>query len=334
MSERNPFTVLGFSPDIFRGLDNDGIQNVIRHHVKVLSSLHHPDRGGGAARFKEIRDAAERLEEEFEFEFWKKQFLRSRKDILKEVETERRASKVDLGDVSDSLFRIWQAFAEGQQVVRWEALVGPLGERWYKNRIARFSVFDPPPLSMIVMDQIPGFLKLMEDAREKRRNTFFSDVGSTELCILNDGSCVVRNLERVSFDPKDVMPTVRHEWIELRSSTPNSSYYWRPVGDYSELPGRLIGSVPRKFLTGRPYPGEGPPPVAGLLNASGASGEADIEKVRSGFSPTDFAPYLKFITPQIIDGNYLIVTTRPPDVRYLPYGYARMILLSEDEHAK
>jgi hypothetical protein len=61
MAEANLFSILGLSSEAIRGLDDEGIQTLLKYYARALSAVHHPDVGGEEARMTRINSALDRL---------------------------------------------------------------------------------------------------------------------------------------------------------------------------------------------------------------------------------------------------------------------------------
>ncbi|MCX6800300.1 MAG: hypothetical protein NT091_04105 [Candidatus Falkowbacteria bacterium] len=76
MLERNPFVVLGLSPEAIRGLKSIQIQAIVKNLIRGLRFAHHPDRGGSNEKMQELNRAVEQLEDARKFMELKELFLK------------------------------------------------------------------------------------------------------------------------------------------------------------------------------------------------------------------------------------------------------------------
>lgn len=330
MAERNPFTVLGFAPSAFEDLSVEDIRSLVNAQYRALVGLHHPDRRGGRLdRFKEVQEAFDRLKEDFEFDFWKKMFLRKRKDQLVELDKAHHKARVDVKALQEGLTKLWIAFCRKREIFQSAGFETAHPEL---RGLGGFSVFDPPPVSTLMIDRLASLIR--ERVREERRKfsgripvtTDGVQSGCFELRILPGGLMTRQPLDKTFFDARERWrPPVRPGWIELRSSPPSKSYYWKPEGEPVVLPGILLGSIPNNILSARQEEQKNPE-GAKLIPTDISSGEYRMGK--DGYTLDVFEPYLRYVQPRVMSGQWVVVAegSNARDLRFQIIGYARKIL--------
>ncbi len=319
--EKNPFGVLGFAPAVFRGLSGENIRSLVRTQYRELTRIFHHDRGGDPKRFKEVQEANVKLVEDFEFDFWLKNFLRTKKDHLEDAHKEKKVAQ-EVGKLySRRLVDFWLAYCQGRHLLDWnstEVFHGMCSDQM--SGWAGFSIFNPPPLSCLILEvslaakrrglevQIGSLSYAMPDSRSHLRNADGSLRNfdeSFELRILPDGSMTRQNLVRVQFNAHDFWrPSVRKDWIFLNSGRPKNSYYERPNGQPFPVKGKLLGSLTRETIKNLKSI-EDSSPVAVAITADINMDE--FAATKTGYSFHEFEPYFRFLQPMIRDGSYLVL---------------------------
>ncbi len=324
MAEKNPFTTLGFVPSVFNGLTDEQILSLVKSQYRALSAIHHPDKGGKPECFKEVQDAMDKIDEDSEFQYWKNRFLRTRKDRLVELEKANHRLDTEASEVQQSLIAFWQAFCTGRALFYddWSFL---LGKSTKKKYIAGFSVFNPPPVSIIMID---SFEVLMNIVAAKKRDTWLqADPGEHfELRISPEGVMTRQLLVKVHFDPQcDPMPKVRKELIELRDAPTSRSYYWKAEGEPVALVGTLLGSLPKEYLTEKKMR-EQDRQIAGLIPTDVRA--SDFKHVNYGYTLNEFEKFLRFIQPRVVNSAFVVSAEKESDneLRYKILGCVRKIL--------
>lgn len=329
MTEKNPFTVLGFAQCAFKGLSDESIRSLVKAQFLALVTLHHPDRHGDVERFKEVQEAFDKLKEDFEFGYWKKSFLRNRKDQVAELEKAHHQTSAEVTALRSSLIEFLIARCRGKEIFQHptfglkEALVDTIG-------MGGFSIFNPPPVSAIMMDRLTELLRkqaLEERRKAKAKTSVYGEIssGCFEFCISPEGVMTRQDLVKTYFDPRENWrPKVHKEWIELRDAPPTRSYYWKPEGKPVVVQGTLIGSFPTKVLSDNRV--QENPEVAGLIPTDVTPDDYKI--LERGYSAYEFEPYLRYILPRVMSGSLVIVAEGDDErsLRFKILGYARKIL--------
>ena len=92
----NPFTVLGITAAAVRGLKDEETATLVKAMHRALSMIHHPDRGGKQAKFRELQEALEEVDwaaNPEQFRYWRQQLLRTPKQQLADLDRERSLAK-------------------------------------------------------------------------------------------------------------------------------------------------------------------------------------------------------------------------------------------------
>lgn len=323
MSEKNPFVALGFSPVLFEGLTDQEIKNLARAQYRALSLIYHPDAKGDAEKFKEISEAVSKIEDNFQFNFWKKLFLRSRKDRLDELEKKCDSLKEESQKYQENLSSLWGAFCCGRKTFEYnypEILKG----------IRSFSVFDPPDLDLIIKDEMESLLKKQAvKAQKPEKREYKNQDFPTEIFELRirKGLLTKQKLVKTNFNPEqDSMPSIRRQLIELRTTPPSRSYYWKPEGNAVVLKGtKLLGSIKKEdAMTGPLYKQL---VVKGFISSDISS--SDFSVLREGYSFSEFISQFRWLTPYIELSCLMVVVTE--ELRFKILGNVHKILLPIEE---
>ncbi len=330
MAEKNPFTVIGFAPNAFQHLSDEDIRNLVNAQYRALANLHHPDRHGNAERFKEVQSAFERLKEDFEFDFWKKMFLRKRKDQLVELEKAHRKTCAEVAELHQGLVDFWVAYCRGTETFQRPAFLTEVSDA-DSMEMGGFSVFNPPPVSILMMDSLADLLRKQAAQERRKANAVIqapieSDPGCFEFCISSTGVMTRQDLVKTYFDAREKWrPPVRQAWIELRPSNPSKSYYWKPAGSPTTVSGCLIGSFPTKILSENQVRKN--PEIAGLIPTEVTYD--DFKLLEHVYDLNEFEPYLRYIRPRLMSGHLVVTadnTNKRNGFRFKILGYARTIL--------
>lgn len=325
MSEKNPFTVLGFAPTAFQGLSDQDIRNLVKGQYRLLATIHHPDRRGNSERFKDVQEAFNKLEEDFEFDFWKNSFLRKRKDHVAELEKELRQTTAKADELHRSLVDFWLAYCRGTLIFECSPLVRHI------MKMEGFSIFNPPAVSLIMTDRLAELLN--KQAAEERYKAGVKlkiwDEESNSTCFelrISPGEIMTKQkLVKTYFDPREEWrPTVRRELIELRDRPFNRSYYWKPEGEPVAVTGALIGSFPSRVFSD--YRIQQAQKIKGFIQ-SGVKPE-DYKILERGYSLDEFEPYLRFIRSRVMNSSLVVVVegNEEHNLRFKILGYVRKIL--------
>lgn len=73
---KNPFEILGLSPSAMRGIRNEQIRIILKHQLRGLQAVHHPDMGGRPERMADVNKAMEELKDPVMFDIFKKKYLK------------------------------------------------------------------------------------------------------------------------------------------------------------------------------------------------------------------------------------------------------------------
>lgn len=322
MAEINPFTVLGFAQRAFQGLSNKQIRSLVKSQYLAMAAIHHPDAGGKAKRFQEIQLAFAQLKEDADFDFWKKSFLRKHKDQLAELEKRNARVTVEVSAIRRALVEFWLAHCRCTKVVHGKA------------EIDGFSIFNPPPVSIIMLDRLKELLKKQADQERIKAGvklTIYPSPGCFELQISASGTMVRQELVKTHFDHrKKWRPAVRQEWIELRDlPSSKNSYYWKPKGKPVPVPGVLIGSISTSALADIQVQQNSD--IKGFISTEVQY--EDYQILERGYSADEFEPYLHYVRPYARSQHLLVIAegTEESNVRFKILGYARKILALKQE---
>ncbi len=333
MSEKNPFTVLGFAPNVFKDMGDEDIRSLVKSQYRALAMIHHTDRGGKEERFKEVQGAFDKLKEDFEFDFWKKMFFRNRKDQLAELQKEAREGVSEATQLQQSIADFWIAFCQGRQIIPYatNSLMGESANDWmdYKS----FSAFCPPAIALLVADSfdVSAKTQAIADGREKNPTRSWFPIVTREcleLRISPEGVLTRQDLVKTQFNPEnEAMPMVRSEFICLNAVRPALSYYWRPDGKPQVLPGKLLGSLGKQCLSDKQM--EKDFPKIGGLVTQGMS-DKNFKRVQHGFAFHEFEKFLRFIVPVVEKYELLVYVEGHSDLRFKILGQVIRIFDPKD----
>ena len=334
MASTNPFTVLGFVQSAFTGMSDIHIRKLVKSQYLALASIHHPDIGGKVEKFKAVQEAHGQLEEDHEFDFHKKMFMRRRKDHISELAKENRQMTVESQSLHRGLVDFWLAYCRGQNILQNHSLVtGELARSMMG--LEGFSIFDPPPISVIMTDRLKDAMQRRQvnvrrreiNVHAKNFNSFDSDC--FDFRISPDGVMTRQVLVKTYFDGREKWrPPVRKELVELSAYKPSKSYYWKAEGEREVIPGTLIGSFPTKVVSDNKA---GQNSEATPLIPTTVSYE-DYKILERGYSLDEFSPYLQFVRPYVTSSHLVIFAEGDDEkIRFKIIGYARKILLDSEE---
>lgn len=324
MTEKNPFTILGFVASVFKDLSDQNIRDLVKSQHRALVIIHHPDKGGNPERFKEIQDAFDRLKEDFEFDLCKKIFLRSRKDNIAELEKTARNATKQAMELQKSLIDFWIAFCQGGQLFYHKSLIA-LGQNFkILGDYEGFSVFYPPPMSVIVSDKFETHVRDVALGEQQKYLPWDLPKNDFELRISKEGILTRQSLIKITFDPQcDQLPRIRKELISINISSPSRSFYWKTEGESVALNGKLLGWLPKKCLSDR-LMRDDYPQIGGLVPTH--STEINYQRVHHGFALHEFENYFRFIEPMVKNHNLVVYVECNPDLRFKILGQVRKIL--------
>ena len=317
-AKRNPFSVLGFNQEVLKGLTEEQTTALIKSQHRILSQIHHPDRAGDAEKFKEIQEAYDTLSEDFERDFWIRLFMQSRKDQLAELKKLHAHADKEARGASHALLEFWEAYCKGTHTEQQALTMGVKIEDL--SDFEKVSIFKPPPVSILMQDRGEQLLTARAANNAGSRTPFFT-VDSFELRITESGSIYKQNHEKTHFDPRQGMPKVRKELIQLRGAPVTRSYYWKDVGEPELLDIVLIGSIDRAALDW--YKMKDEHGIAGLIPTDVKA--RDFEKMDWGLKSEEFAPYLRFVSPMMQLYHYTIGAKLNP-LRFVILGYVWKIM--------
>lgn len=207
----NPFSDLGFNPQIFKGLKPDQVAVLVKAQYRALSMIHHPDRGGKEKKFHKISNAARQLDyenEPDEFNYWLKKYLKLRKDRLVDLEEELRQKEREVDLLRDRIVDFWSA------------MVGVPHEKLVH------SIFHLRGVRMLISDVLKSrrlFIGSKPFEKTKRYDVF-------EL-VEENGQFVRYPVikQKRNFD-KQPIPDLPKGWIYKSDKQPWLSYFWKSTG--------------------------------------------------------------------------------------------------------
>jgi len=104
-SIKNPFEVLGFNPEIIRGLSTEDVLKLIKPQYRVLQSIYHPDKTKTRddKKSKEINGAYELLQNPEMFKYFKEKFLK-RSPLRKRI-SDLEKEIISTGETTDCFYK-------------------------------------------------------------------------------------------------------------------------------------------------------------------------------------------------------------------------------------
>ncbi len=110
--KKNPFAVLGLAPDALSGLSKKQIRVLIKHMARGLQSIHHPDLGGNVDIMVSVNLAMQDLENEVDFDRWKKAYIKvtAKNEQIKDLELQLKTARDLLLDKSNVVWEYLQCF--------------------------------------------------------------------------------------------------------------------------------------------------------------------------------------------------------------------------------
>ena len=114
----NPFYILGFNPDLLRGLEDEQILNLIKSQYRGLQIIYHPDRTGGSdEKSKQIGAAYSALGSIESVQKYKKEFLRKihLNQKISELEESLNEERLRRYQVVEKLAEYLQSFSDSHE---------------------------------------------------------------------------------------------------------------------------------------------------------------------------------------------------------------------------
>ena len=306
----NPFKILGFAPNAFRGIKSDhDIADIVKALYRAKSRFLHPDAPGGGdeTEFKKLANAAEQLEYDSNqglFEFWREEFLKTRKGPVAKLEEDLSQRKEQVQMLENCLLDFWQALIN----------IG-------SNSLSTLSL---KPMCLLMMDALKTELLYRFESADHWGN----NVQMFDLEIASDGSLTRFPLQKIEFDSKkQEPPKLPQDWIFISNSKGDHSYYFKRADKKEEpLEGiKLIGSVDgEKFKNFKKVdPNQGH--YAALLPFD-SEPKKNFQAISEGFSWEEFQPYIILMSPNITPDSLLVgLKITNEKVRFFILGKVRGI---------
>jgi hypothetical protein len=306
MPLKNPFKVLGFDPDILKGLSDEEISDLVKSQYKRLQLIYHPDMlKGSNEKSVELTEAYEMLDYSKDPELYKSlkdQFLKRTPQSDKIEELEDRIKKESIlravvqKDYSETILDYLRCFA-GQN----EGLtIFNLGQQ-------RFSVYDP-----IKSINRSGFTDahgiLLKDGDKKRfipKDMFY------DIIIDAEGTVYKAHGEKiVKYPQKKIIGCIDDETVKKNVSIMNiikkAKYYYTQKDEED----RLVAIK------------------AGIKKSSGAK---NIEYYDERIFQEEFAKIAYLLTPRIKEESYLFSINLGDKIFYSMEGKIRKDWTKQDK---
>lgn len=270
---KNPFAVLGITPNVLRGLTAEDALKLAKSQYRALSTTHHPDKGGKEGAFAPLARAMEELADPVKLGGALKSYLSPRRDQLAQLESELEDSDRRLRQTSE------QASALLRQVARTGHIIG---------------------CRVLVQDTMSAWLK--SEARKQNRSLGLN--GSTSLVdvstdkagyILRRAAEFTREVRLEDARPQkpDVYWLRQDIWLSK-----NASYAVSKTGKQTRL--RIVGSIPiEKDLL--EYTGYGLRALAAFDSISERT-----QSITNGYTLESFPQLVPLLMPTIDVGRTLI----------------------------
>ena len=290
----NPLKVLGFHPNAFKGIkDNADIASIVKAVYRAKAQIVHPDRrSGDTGPFKELSEAWAQLDYERDanqFEYWKTQFLTTRKDHkLEELREELTTSQERQQEAENCLLDFWKNFiSQGE------------------NNNNQLSVFNLPPTCFLVANTLERIICLQQGV-----NPLFYKESSFDLEVDSKGKLTKFPVKQIRFAKEkedkstEGIEYLNGEWTYISGSRGKHSFKLKRTNQNGEsLDGvRLIGAIDNeKFVK----VSQDLKSFRLLLPYDENPGEK-TKMVKDGFAWDIFRHYAKFMSPIINYGDLLV----------------------------
>lgn len=286
----NPFKALGFDPSALHKLADEQILALAEALYRAQIQIHHTDAGGTDARSAELNWARDEIRNNGAY--WKAQFVKKRRDQLRELEEELATAADDRTATEDRLAAFW------------ESLVMPDADA--------ITIFRLPELRMLVSDMVEQ--KIRDRFLTSHRH--IAPPKTHEFLVGTDGALTRCPVRTVEFDSRKENPPsdLPEEWI-ANSGAPRHSHYWQPGEPELLADMRLIGTMHKHELQwGDPdrYKLRGLLPLHDIGDA--------YQVAREGFSSDEFRPYIKYMRPDIERDRILVGVRTKPEIRFFFLG--------------
>lgn len=299
MEQKNPFKVLGFQPDLLRGLSDSEILTLVKSQYRALMQIFHPDvssRKNSTTRSVAINGAYKELCPETSspeiFNLWKDAFLRPRKDALSQIEPKLQAAKDQNATLAETLENSVLQFA---QTVAKPRLELPKTE---DLPIPRFLVTRLRPGKLLVADTMLDLLTILQGGNKEASGRSY-----LEITVANDGSLSKRKCLFRLVKKSEPLPSDSSTWVTRRNDV-GLADSWIPTGNVVSLP-------PDMRLVGALMLGDSERAVLPVKRDLGRKLLAGVDLGRrfapeEAFSLEIFRPFLRVLKPVIVRGEIVV----------------------------
>ncbi len=310
---RNPFAVLGITPEILRGLTKEQSAQLAKGAYLQLARIHHPDRGGKEKAFKEVSAAWEQINpDEFPISFDDalNEYLRPRAEALSKLQTKLAETQDRLHGYKELMLRYWRASAD---TVRYDTssemkipvLVVPAPSLNLVELLVT-SIMEQLIVDKVKLDQRPRGNRFHRSNDMPPRLGMRIEDTARMVTVNQFGELVLQRCEIVRFDArKDFPPGLIEGWNYIPPLAKHGSHGWRPVGEPYILRGaRVIGVIDSSLRNRASVDGK----IRRLLPSPNGDSQEFMKTITEGFSAEDFAEFLPLIDPYLCRAGTVIAT--------------------------
>ncbi len=293
MNTRNPFVVLGLTPETIKGLTDEKIRALVNQVWRAQSTIHHPDKGGKEKRFKELTTAKDQLEDPESFQEAKMFFLKPKKDQLADLTKQLEETRKKVDDT-------WNTHA-----AFWAASLG-LG-----IASEQYPIVNPPNMAVLVSP----ILEANRDARQNRDVESFR-LGEERRFVLKVQGGVIQKIPLKRTMIKNLNEIPAGTLAEYRGSR-----YFLSETEAKPYEARLIGALPQ--YTGGPR-------AESQFFLEAKTPEALIDVVDHGLPLNSFRPIMQNMLPFFGRYSFLLGAFRlEKDIRFTIVGRVQNVRLLE-----
>ena len=303
----NPFTVLGITANAVRGLKDEEAATLVKAMHRALSMIHHPDRGGKQAKFRQLQEALEEVDcaaNPEQFRYWRQQLLRTPKQQLADTDREQSLAETRQRTAEDGLLEYAKA-SSGIATI-------PEGTR---------SILDLDDIRILIYETLVNTLVHRQNPASLVLDSYRS------CCELEVVSGVitryqVRTQTFSESTPEDMPP--HHAAWGHKGKKKNTWVVCVRTGGEVLRGMRIIGAISGESLDNSQP--DGPRGLTPLLRGH-EDAEHDLQTVRDGYDWDAFRRFGSLMRPYFREQDELIVSDGH---RFIPVGRIRGICAIQD----
>jgi len=301
----NPLATIGIARHAIDGLSDEQAWSLVKTMYRSLALIHHPDRGGTAARFRALQQAMEDLDYDAlpeQFRYWKRRLLRPARQRASEAAAQSAHAEARQRDAEDRLAQFWLAMA---------ASTSPPGPS--------FNACHLPNMRILLREEL-------ENMFLARRRTTAADGPDSHCELQVDGGSLRRfQLQRQLLTRTELENSTfpSEDWV-YRGTKTQRPYAWCRADDGNHMTHTcILGAISSEAIRNV---GRGSrvfePLLAGMISPND-----DVAAIRDGFCWDDFRPFNAYVTPFFKKEDVLILHSGQPAPAFIVAGKVRGIAM-------